>query len=243
MSNVRTVDNILYEALYHAETRASGLTAQESAMYRGVRADIEKYGGYVAAHDRVPDYEVEEEVEEEEEEEEDVLTVSDILDDTGDEKPAGERPRAASPFTLARRSGDTEPVGERKKASIVFKVAPEELARRLDGVWPVDEETGEDLPVNEVSRPALVQEARAVLQKMLGGFVPTAVAARLVDLYVAVRREYDSQVKLLESRAGVSDERRPSMRDSFEKERLQTASESLAEAAPYKWGRTSLMVG
>ena len=236
MSNVRTVDNILYEALYHAETRSSGLTARESSMYRGVRADLEKYGGYVAAHDRVPDYEVEEGAE-------DVLTVSDTLDDTGDEKPAGERPRAASPFTPARRSEDTEPVGERKKASIVFKVAPDELARQLDGVWPVDEETGEDLPVNEVSRPALVQEARAVLQKMLGGFVPTAVAARLVDLYVAVRREYDSQVKLVESMAGVSDERRPSMRDSFEKERLQTASESLAEAAPYKWGRTSLVVG
>ena len=236
MGNARTVDNILYEALYHAETRSSGLTARESSMYRRVRADLEKYGGYVAAHDRVPDYEVEEGAE-------DVLTVSDILDDTGDEKPAGERPRAASPFTPARRSEDTELVGERKKASIVFKVAPDELARQLDGVWPVDEETGEDLPVNEVSRPALVQEARAVLQKMLGGFVPTAVAARLVDLYVAVRREYDSQVKLLESRAGISDERRPSMRDSFEKERLQTASESLAEAAPYKWGRTSLMVG
>ena len=221
MGNARTVDSILYEALYHAETRSSGLTARESSMYRRVRADLEKYGGYVAAHDRVPDYEVEEEGAEVEEEEEDVLTVSDILDDTGDEKPAGER----------------------KKAAIVFKVAPDELARQLDGVWPVDEETGEDLPVNEVSRPELVQEARVVLQEMLGGFVPTAVAARLVDLYLAVRREYDSQVKLLESMAGVSDERRPSMRDSFEKERLQTASESLAEAAPYEWGRTSLVVG
>ena len=221
MGNVRTVDSILYEALYQAETRSSGLTARESSMYRRVRADLEKYGGYVAAHDRVPDYEVEEEGAEVEEEEEDVLTVSDILDDTGDEKPDGER----------------------KKAAIVFKVAPDELARQLDGVWPVDEETGEDLPVNEVSRPELVQEARVVLQEMLGGFVPTAVAARLVDLYLAVRREYDSQVKLLESMAGVSDERRPSMRDSFEKERLQTASESLAEAAPYRWGRTSLVVG
>ena len=221
MGNVRTVDSILYEALYQAETRSSGLTARESSMYRRVRADLEKYGGYVAAHDRVPDYEVEEEGAEVEEEEEDVLTVSDNLDDTGDEKPAGER----------------------KKAAIVFKVAPDELARQLDGVWPVDEETGEDLPVNEVSRPELVQEARVVLQEMLGGFVPTAVAARLVDLYLAVRREYDSQVKLLESMAGVSDERRPSMRDSFEKERLQTASESLAEAAPYEWGRTSLVVG
>ena len=221
MGNARTVDSILYEALYHAETRSSGLTARESSMYRRVRADLEKYGGYVAAHDRVPDYEVEEEGAEVEEEEEDVLTVSDILDDTGDEKPDGER----------------------KKAAIVFKVAPDELARQLDGVWPVDEETGEDLPVNEVSRPELVQEARVVLQEMLGGFVPTAVAARLVDLYLAVRREYDSQVKLLESMAGVSDERRPSMRDSFEKERLQTASESLAEAAPYEWGRTSLVVG
>lgn len=243
MGNARTVDSILYEALYHAEARSSGLTARESSMYRRVRADLEKYGGYVAAYDRVPDYEVEEEGAEVEEEEEDVLTVSDILDDTGDEKPAGERPRAASPFTPARRSEDTEPDGERKKAAIVFKVAPDELARQLDGVWPVDEETGEDLPVNEVSRPELVQEARVVLQEMLGGFVPTAVAARLVDLYLAVRREYDSQVKLLESMAGVSDERRPSMRDSFEKERLQTASESLAEAAPYEWGRTSLVVG
>ena len=215
MSNVRTVDNILYEALYHAETRASGLTAQESAMYRGVRADIEKYGSYVEAHKRAPEYDTRQE------RSSDALDISGILDDSD-----GPKPEEGS-----------------KKTPIVFKVAPEELTRRLDDAWPVDEETGEDLPVSDVSRPALVQESRAVLQKMLGGFVPTAVAARLVDLYVAVRREYDSQVKLLESRAGISDERRPSMRDSFEKERLQTASESLAEAAPYKWGRASLMVG
>ena len=82
MSNVRTVDNILYEALYHAETRSSGLTAQESSMYQRVRADIEKYGGYVEAHKRVPDYAVAEE------EVGDVLDVLALLDDPElEEKP------------------------------------------------------------------------------------------------------------------------------------------------------------
>ena len=218
MSNVRTVDNILYEALYHAETRASGLTAQESAMYRGVRADIEKYGSYVEAHKRAPEYDTRQE------RSSDALDISGILDDSDDSD--GPKPEEGS-----------------KKTPIVFKVAPEELTRRLDDAWPVDEETGEDLPVSDVSRPALVQEARRVLQELLNGFVPTAVTVRLVDLYVAVRKEYDSQVKLLESRAGISDERRPSMRERFEVERLQSASESLAEAAPYRWGRTSLVVG
>ena len=215
MSNVRTVDNILYEALYHAETRDAGLTAQESAMYRGVRADIEKYGGYVEAHKRVPDYAVAEE------EVGDVLDVSALLDDTDDPE-LEEKP---------------------KKTPILFKVAPQELTRQLDDVWPVDEETGEDLPVSEVSKAELVQEARAVLQKLLNSFVPTAVAVRLVDLYLHVRLVYDSQVRLLHSRAGISDERRPSMRERFEVERLQSASERLAEAAPYRWGRTSLVVG
>ena len=48
--------------------------------------------------------------------------------------------------------------------------------------------------------------------------------------------------KLVDSKAGISDERRPSMRERFDEDRLQTASETLAEAAPYKWGRTSLVL-
>ena len=207
MSNVRTVDNILYEALYHAETRSSGLTAQESSMYQRVRADIEKYGGYVEAHEREPDYDIQQE------------EVADV------------------------QEPEEEPAVEPKKAAIVFKVAPEELARRLDEAWPVDEETGEALPASDVVKPALVQKARSVLQQQLNCFVPTAVTVKLVDLYLAVRREYDSQVKLVESKAGISDEQRPSMRERFKEERLRTASETLAEAAPYEWGRTSLVVG
>ena len=127
-----------------------------------------------------------------------------------------------------------------KKTPVVFKVDSGELARKLDEVWPVDEETGEELPAADVPRPALIQEARVVLQQLLGSFVPTAVTSKLVDLYVAVRREYDSQVRLLDSRAGIDDERRPSMRERFDDERRQSASETLSEAAPYEWGRTSL---
>ena len=224
MGNVRTVDNILYKALYHAETRASGLTAQESAMYRRVREDLEKYGGYVAAHKRDPDPE----------------GVQEVVEDAQEIS----YERDVEPVRAPEPVGDDHEVAPVvKKTAVVFKVAAGELAGKLDEVWPVDEETGEDLPAADVPRPALVQEAQGVLQELLNSFVPRAVTVKLVDLYLAVRREYDSQVKLLESRAGISDERRPSMRERFEEERLQTASESLAEAAPYKWGRTSLMVG
>lgn len=198
----RTVDSILFEAIYHAAKRAAGLTTQEAAMYERVRDDLEEHGYEAAAEqDR-------------------------------------ERDRA-------RESVAEDPglVPEAKKAGIVFKIGAGELARRLDEIWPVDEETGEDVSSRDVVKAALVQKARGVLQHVLNGFVPTAVTVKLVDLYLAVRREYDDQVRLLDSRAGISDKRRPSMRERFNEERLQSVSETLAEAAPYKWGRTSLVVG
>ena len=225
MSDVRTVDNILFEALYHAETHASGLTAQESAMYRRVREDIERYGGYVAAHKHDP-------------EPADVEEVAEDAQEVAYQR-AGESVSATKPV-----ADDHRDVRVVKKTPVVFKVDSGELARKLDEVWPVDEETGEKLPAADVPRPALIQEARVVLQQLLGSFVPTAVTSKLVDLYVAVRREYDSQVRLLDSRAGIDDERRPSMRERFDDERRQSASETLSEAAPYQWGRrTSLVVG
>ena len=203
MNKARTIDGILFEAIYHAARRATGLSAQEAGMYEQVREDLEKHGGYEAAHER-------------------------------DIERAGARETTATVQEAAT---------ERKRAAIVFRIEADELTRRLDEVGPKDEETGEDLPAGDVAKPALVQKARGVLQQLLNGFVPTAVTVKLLDLYLAVRREYDDQVRVLNSKAGISDERRPSMRERFDEDRLQTASETLAEAAPYEWGRTSLVVG
>ena len=217
MNRKRTIEGILFEAIYHAVRRATGLSAQETAMYGQVREDLEKHGYEAAAElDR-----------EHERERESVEEAQEAQEGVSEPQKAGIALKVADGALL-------------HLPGIVLKVEAGELARQLDDIWPVDEETGEDVPARDVVKAALVQKARCVLQQLLNGYVPTDVTVKLVDLYLAVRREYDDQVRLIETKAGISDDRRPSMRERFNEERLQSASETLAEAAPYEWGRTSL---
>ena len=181
MNKARTIDGILFEALYHADRRASALSDQEAWMYNRVREDIEKYGGFEAARDR-------------------------------------------------------------ERAVFVHRLAAIEVAGELDDLWPRNEETGEQLPAGEVPKPPLVKRVRAKIEELVNGYVPMNVAVKLLNRYLAVRREYDREVQALVSKAGISDERRPLMRERFDQERQRRTPQILSEAAPYKWGRTSLVL-
>ena len=204
MNKERTIDGILFEAIHHAAKRATGLSAQEAGMYERVREDLERHGGYEAAH--------EQDVERDRERE----TTATVR---GNPPPSERRPQSSSGSRPASWPGAWTRSGRR--------------TRRRARTCP---------PATSPS-PRWYRRPGGVLQQQHNGFVPTAVTVRLLDLYLAVRREYDDQVRLLDSKAGISDERRPDMRERFHEDRLQAASETLAEAAPYEWGRTSLVVG